>query len=46
MNFIFFIGVLVFSCFWTWFTNKFLPAETLEKINHNHDMMKDKVKCL
>ncbi|MEB5782297.1 hypothetical protein MXL20_00200 [Staphylococcus pseudoxylosus] len=31
MNFIFFIGVLVFSCFWTWFTNKFLPAETLDK---------------
>ncbi|MBF0812424.1 hypothetical protein IR133_01735 [Staphylococcus saprophyticus] len=31
MNFIFFIGILVFSCFWTWLTNKFLPAETLDK---------------
>ena len=31
MGFIFFIGVLIFSCFWTWFTNKFLPAETLDK---------------
>lgn len=31
MSIMLFIGVLLFSCFWTCITNKFLPAETLDK---------------
>ncbi|MDW8569338.1 hypothetical protein AABD40_04330 [Staphylococcus shinii] len=31
MSIMLFIGVLLFSCFWTWITSKFLPAETLDK---------------
>ncbi|MEB6412863.1 hypothetical protein [Staphylococcus saprophyticus] len=31
MNILLFGVVLIFSCIWTWFTNKFLPKETLDQ---------------